>query len=412
MTHEQAASDNLFDMVKRYQQNMPPEFTPLTKFDNAKELVFTLTDSGYKVATAGNRAAGRSATAQLLHASEFAYWANAEENIEGIMQAVSDAAGTEIIIESTANGSGDTYHKMWEAAVRGENDFIPVFIPWFWQPEYTSNDDVKLTEEDHIYGKAFGVSVPHLKWRRKKIANMGNNENSFKHEYPASPEEAFESSNEDQLIGIKSVRYAMQSTDVKPNGRVILGVDPARFGTDYTAFCIRRGRVVLDIVKVFQQDTMSVAGRTIQLMKQHKADAVFIDAVGIGAGVYDRIIELGHRNVHAVISGAKADDSDKYFNKRAEMWVRMRDWINAPLGAKLPNDDRLAQELTSWRYSYDSSGRIKLERKDDLKARGVHSPDLADALSFTFAEDYAPVEVYDKASGWLGGHTGDAVAGY
>jgi hypothetical protein len=243
---------------------------------------------------------------------------------------------------------------------------------------------------------------------------MGGDELRFKREYPNTPEEAFETSGEDILIPITKVRLAMQRKEVKPNNYVVMGVDPARFGTDYTAICVREGRKVHKIYKYHQQDTMQVAGMVRRLMLDWKPDHIMVDTVGIGAGVYDRLIELGHRNVHSVVAGARAEDDSRYVNKRAEMWGRIRDWLDDKLGVSLPESDELAGELCGLRYSYDSNGRIKLERKDDLKARGEHSPDMADALALTFAEIFEPKSVNDER-GYLfgrGNAVSDNVAGY
>ena len=415
MTHKQEATDNLFEIVKRYHGQMPEIFTPPTKFDNAKEMLFTATDSGYKVATAGGKGSGRSSTIQQLHLSELAYYPSGDDVAMGMMQAVPEMDNTEIIIESTAAGTGNFYHEMWQQATKGQSDFIPVFIPWFWQDEYTIHDDsVVLDGSDYDIGNAFGITSAHLKWRKKKIANMGGDELRFKREYPNTPEEAFETSGEDILIPITKVRLAMQRKEVRPNNYVVMGVDPARFGTDYTAICIREGRKVHKIYKYHQQDTMQVAGMVRRLMLDWKPDHIMVDTVGIGAGVYDRLIELGHRNVHSVVAGARAEDDSRYVNKRAEMWGRIRDWLDDKLGVSLPESDELAGELCGLRYSYDSNGRIKLERKDDLKARGEHSPDMADALALTFAEIFEPKPANDER-GYLfgrGNAVSDNVAGY
>lgn len=415
MTHQQQATDNLFEMVKRYHQLMPEFYRPPTAFDNAKELTFTATDSGYKVATAGNRGSGRSSTIQQLHLSEVAFYPSDEAAI-GMLEAVPDEIGSEVIVESTANGTDNLYYRMWKQASRGESDYLAVFLPWFWQDEYTINDDsVKLEEEDYEIGKAFGIDIPHLKWRKKKIANMGGDVLKFKREYPNTPEEAFETSTDDVLIQAAKVRLAMRNEETRPNGYICLGVDPARFGGDMTAIVVRQGRKVHKIYKYAQQDTMQVAGLVRRVMSDWKPKYVFVDTVGIGAGVYDRLIELGHRNVLPVVAGAKAEEFDRYVNKRAEMWARMRDWLDDEMGVSLPDSDELAQELTGLRYSYDSNGRIKLERKDDLKARGEHSPDMADALALTFAQLFEAAPVDDERGSFFGGGgawAGDTTAGY
>lgn len=136
LTHALDATNNLFKMAQRFYQNTPNLVQPDISTNNSKELIFGRLDSGYKLGTAENKAVGRSSTIQLFHGSEIAFWANAHEHTKGILQAVPDATGTEIILESTANGVGNYFHQMWQKAEGGMSDFIAIFVPWFWQDEY------------------------------------------------------------------------------------------------------------------------------------------------------------------------------------------------------------------------------------------------------------------------------------
>ncbi len=111
LTHEQDATDNLFGMVDRYHSNCPDQFRPHTGAANAKELYFDKLDSGYAVGTAGAKAVGRSQTIQFFHGSEVAFWPNAPGHFAGVVQAVPDLPGAEVILESTANGVGGEYHE-------------------------------------------------------------------------------------------------------------------------------------------------------------------------------------------------------------------------------------------------------------------------------------------------------------
>src|SRR5262249_59037905 len=97
-------------------------------------------DSGYKVGTAGTKAVGRSSTIQLFHGSEVAFWPFADTHAAGILQAVPNEDNTEIILESTANGIGNFFHQAWRDAEAGKNDYIAIFVPWFWQEEYRRSD--------------------------------------------------------------------------------------------------------------------------------------------------------------------------------------------------------------------------------------------------------------------------------
>ncbi|MCP3663428.1 MAG: hypothetical protein GY696_13205, partial [Gammaproteobacteria bacterium] len=114
---------------------------------------------------------------------------------------------------------------------------------------------------------------------------------------------------------------------------------------------------------------------------------MFIDVGGLGAGVYDRLDEMGYGSrIVAVNFGGTPFDEERYVNKRAEMWGEMKDWLDDERGVDIPDDDALHADLTGPSYDYDSTSRIKLESKEAMRKRGVRSPDLGDGLALTFAE--------------------------
>lgn len=389
LTHEQAATDNLFGMTQRYLENYPEPLKPELGASNAKEMVFSGLGSGYRVATAGNKAAGRSATAQYMHASEVAYWPNAKGHMSGIVQTIPMEPGTEIIVESTANGIGNVFHDLWNSY-----SWQSIFVPWFWQREYRIDSirGVRLSDEDRAYGEIYELDEQQIAWRRYKINEMGD-DRLFMREYPSTPAEAFSVSDDQSLIDSGIVAAARKSK-AQPHGAKILGVDPARFGDDRTAVVIRQGRCAEIVELIGKQDTMEVAGAVVKSMQKYSPQAVFVDMTGLGAGVVDRLRELGHANiVHGIGFGAKPIDQQKYVNKRAEMWGLMAKWLNEP-PVQIPDDDEMEIDLCGLHYSYDSLGRLKLERKEDAKKRGLKSPDVGDALALTFAMPVGESEIF------------------
>lgn len=198
LTHEIKATKNLFEMAFRFHENTPSFLKPKLSASNANEIEFKELDSSYAVGTAGNKAVGRSATIQCFHGSEVAFWPNAEDHALGILQAIADEPGTEIWLESTANGRANYFYTEWQKAEAGLTDFIPIFVPWFWDEGYIAEWQVdwKLTETEEYYHKSIGIDLPHLAWRRKKVAEMDTagkrGQDAFKQEYPATAEEAFD----------------------------------------------------------------------------------------------------------------------------------------------------------------------------------------------------------------------------
>ncbi len=163
----------------------------------------------------------------------------------------------------------------------------------------------------------------------------------------------------------------------------VLGVDVARFGSDRSVIQPRQGKVAF-VPHVFRKlDTMQLAGQVAMVISKWEPDATFVDVTGVGAGVVDRLKQLKF-NVVGVDFGESATKSEAFFNKRTEMWWNLALWVKS--GVCLPDDQSLVRELTAPTYSFTPDNRIKLETKDEMRERGLDSPDLGDALALTFAQ--------------------------
>ena len=175
---------------------------------------------------------------------------------------------------------------------------------------------------------------------------------------------------------------------------LIIGVDVARYGDDETVLVVRKGRDARSTpaIRLRGLDTMQVAARVVELAQSLRADAVFIDGGGVGGGVVDRCRQL-RLGVHDIQFGAKADRSDfvtegeRYANKRAEIWGAMRAWL---VTGALEESQDLRDQLVGPTYTFNGKDEIQLERKADMRARGVASPDWADALALTFSYPVVP----------------------
>lgn len=197
LTHEAEATFTLFQITKRYHELNEARvgrfiLKPSTDVDSQNRLYFGKLDSGYKVGTAGNKSVGRGSTIHLLHGSEVAFWPNADEHLKGILQAVPLEHGTEVILESTANGVGGVFYDYVMEARAGKGDFRLVFIPWFWQSEYAKSVPAgfERTKEEEGLVKLYGLTDEQLVWRRDKIYELKSLD-SFKQEYPCNIDEAF-----------------------------------------------------------------------------------------------------------------------------------------------------------------------------------------------------------------------------
>ena len=392
VAHEQKATDNLFSMVKRYHENNPIPIS--TGATNAKELIFDALDSGYKLATAGTKDVGRSNTAQLLHGSEFAFWDNAAMHLAGIGNTIGDIPGTEIILESTANGLGNQFHTMWQQAERGVGDYIAIFVPWYWQPEYRTpvRKDFELSSDDREYMLAYELDMEQMQWRANKIASYGaGHEWLFDQEYPATAALAFKTSTQNPLISPNLVSKAANNDYRERSGPLIIGCDPAGDGDgphDRTAIAFRQGRTCFRLEWMPpDKNTMQIAGRLAEIWNTFQPDAIIVDKGGLGAGIVDRLTEM-NVPVIGINNAERARNNEVYENRRAEMWWLMQAWF-ADAPCRIPNDAALIADICAPQPDVHSSGRKLLESKKNMAKRGIRSPDGGDALALTFAEPVA-----------------------
>jgi hypothetical protein len=394
LTHETDATTNLFEITKHYIDNLPPKLCPKPDTSAANKLYFNAFKSGYAVGTAGNKTTGRSLTIQLLHASECGYWPNAEEHAKGVLNSVARAQGTEIIFESTANGIGNYFHSIWLSALKGESEYIPIFVPWYWQDDYRAPIRKRDWNDEEItllqaYGED-GLTEEHLAWRRLKIGESGNDPeagvNHFRSEYPFNWEESFRSAIQDVYINSTLVARA-RATKVTDCDDIalIIGVDPAIGDNDGTAIIRRRGRRCYKLDKWKNHNTMETVGRLCNIIDEEHPYKVYVDVIGIGAGIVDRMHERGYWMVEGINVSNRAAERSKFHNKRAELWSKAKRWLDGESPVELPDSDILHGELCNVGYKTDSSGRLQMESKEDIKGRGLPSPDCADSFCLTFS---------------------------
>lgn len=390
LTHALDATQNLYKMAQRFYENTPTIVRPEVTTSNSKELIFGRLDSGYKLGTAENKSVGRSATIQLLHGSEVGFWNNAEEHAKGILQAVPNAPGTEVILESTANGVGNYFHQLWQKAEAGQSEYIAIFVPWYWQDEYRIpiTDGFDLTSEEVEIALQYKLCHDQINWRRQKISELSINgtdgEKAFKQEYPCNSTEAFQLTGEDSYIQSDLVMRC-RKTVAEKYGRLLLGVDPARFGDDRSCIIRRKGRVAYGKESYSKKDTMELTGIVHNIILTEQPYKVFVDVGGLGAGIVDRLKELGHASIVVPVnSGSTPLDGRRYYNKRSEMWGELKAWLQEQ-PCQIPDEDSLHADLCGIRYTVDSNSRLVMEKKSDMKKRGIRSPDEADALALTFA---------------------------
>jgi hypothetical protein len=202
----------------------------------------------------------------------------------------------------------------------------------------------------------------------------------------------FPSADDDTVIPMELIRAAMgRDVSLTPSAPILWGLDVARFGGDNSALCVRQGNTVLEVITFPSMDLMQLCGavknKYDDAIALERPSEILIDVIGLGSGVVDRLAEqnLPVRGVNV----AEAPSTKKnYLNLRAELWFAIKDWL-AQRDCRLPINDELASELAAPLYKYTSTGKIKIESKDEMRKRGVKSPDKADALALTMASSAA-----------------------
>ena len=202
----------------------------------------------------------------------------------------------------------------------------------------------------------------------------------------------FPSSEDDTVIPMGLIRAAIdRDVSLTASAPVIWGLDVARFGGDNSALCVRQGNTVFEITSFSSMDLMQLCGviknRYDEATVLDRPQEILVDVIGIGAGVVDRLREQ-NLPVRGVNVSESSSAKKNYLNLRAELWFAIKDWL-AQRDCRLPIDDELASELAAPLYKYTSTGKIKIESKDEMRKRGIKSPDKADALALTMASSAA-----------------------
>ena len=241
-------------------------------------------------------------------------------------------------------------------------------------------------DDDTIVRKVNYYDNPYCPDNMKKLAQKMKRQNyeEYLHIWEGEPRSVAGN----HLIAREDVYRALDGkvTNINTLVPLIVGVDVARFGDDKTAVCFRQGRQVLEFRTFQHLDVVQVAHMVSGIIAEFNPSKVCIDVGGLGAGVYDVLVSEGFlQYVLPVNFGEKAENPERYVNRRAEMWARILDWLKSDVPVCLPKYDGLVEDLTTPIKMFDALGRLQLEPKADIKKRIGRSTDVADALALTFA---------------------------
>lgn len=403
LSHAMDTTKILFLNTRRFYDNCMPQFKPATRAASEKELAFSGLDSTFFVGTAGAKETGRGGTIQYFHGSEVAFWPAAETHFAGVMQSIPTGVyskGTEIILESTANGPAGKFYELCMEAQKSEGEYRLIFTPWYWQEDYRSvpptgwdwkeQDDYEM---NRCPAERYDLDQEQIYWMHLKRKEL-TWDWLFKQEYPTTVDEAFQTHGEASLIPIHIIEEALPLRDLvwDENEPRIASLDPAGASgnADRSGIGHRQGRIFENLEYMRGKNTMQLAKIAEKYIEEWKIDRMFIDVQGMGVGVYDRMREDGYKKTVRACNFASGsedmnpDGTKKYERMRDQCWGRMLEWfLNGPV--QIPNLAELRADLTAPGYDRDK-GRLKLESKRDMRKRGIKSPDGGDVLAMTFTE--------------------------
>jgi hypothetical protein len=444
LSHEMDSTNKLFAMVELMQKHN--DFAPEVGTDNAKQLEFKKRGSSYFVATAGPKAGGRGGNTSFFHGSEVSRWTNPDEHFAASVDAVPETRGvwgvlyrrpenplpfelkhpeviegwvqapSEIWLETTSAGPTGRFHKDYRDAMAGKSDYRHVFVPWNVQTEYTRDGEFDPGEDPEEeggvseleYQRSFRLTDGQMLWRRARIQKLGSL-GKFRQEYPLSIDEAFSTGDHpDSFIKGRDILLARTREMEDPDAPLILGVDPASAGGDRFAIAWRRGDKCLKIRYRHKLSHEAAVAWITSVIDEYRPSRVNIDRGNIGANIITTVRSMSPDYALLVrgidfgsTSQAKEANPKRSgpVNRRAEIYGRMRDWLKE---ASIPDEHDLSEDLAAPRIKYRPNNDWLLESKSDMKARGVRSPDLGDALALTFAsqEYFAEWSKPDKTVGF------------
>lgn len=309
------------------------------------------------------------------------------ENNTEAFAGLHNAGSSAVVIFDEASGIPD---KIWEVAEGSQTDGEPFWFA-FGNPTQNSGRFYECWNKFRKRWKGITVDSREVRISNKELIqewadDYGDDSDFFKVRVLGE----FPSAGDKQFISTGKVVQAMERTN-EGDTPVIIGVDIARYGDDETVIVVREGRKI-DKSLIFRYkgaDLMQTVGNITEKIEKYNPEAVFVDDGGLGGGVVDRLKQLGY-NVYGINFANRANDEQKYGNKRAEMWGNMKEWVEI---GDLPNSDDIRADLTAPEYKFDAKNRLLLESKDDMKKRGLRSPDIGDAIALTFAMKVASRDI-------------------
>jgi len=352
--------DVLFAEIAKWHRELPPFLRDLLELNT--ERVFVKSDPESSFAVARTARPERPEALQGFHANTLVFFVEEASAIEDVIFEVAGGAlsseGSWVFLFGNPTRTSGYFHRSFHAnRDQWRTYHIPCQISSRVSEDYPKQIAAEYGEQSNVY----------------RVRVLG--------EFPLS--------DDNSVISLGLIEAAV-NREVSPNDMAIVwGLDVARFGDDTTALAKRRGNVLLEpVVEWKKLDLMQTTGVIMKLWHEtppeNRPAAINVDVIGLGAGVVDRLRELGLPVRGVNVGEAAATSPERFMRLRDELWWKARDWFDSR-SVVIPEDDALISELVGPTYKLESSGKIKIESKDDMKKRGIKSPNKADAFCLTFA---------------------------
>jgi len=345
VAHDDPATTNLFRMNKRFYDNLPDGIKPMQTTSNAREIIFDNPtkdkdektrhkglDSTIKCVPATGSSVGRSDTLTNIHASEVAFWRDMDTTFTALLQAVPNQPNTSVIVETTPNGY-NSFKTFWDNAVKGENGFLPLFFPWYEDPDYQMpcEDGTEWTDEELELQKSYSLTNEQLKWRRWCIAaNFNGDAEMFKQEYPSCPEEAFLSSGNPYFDNAKIINRINQLTEAPERASFVYGEDSG-------------GKPIDESLEPDKNGTISIYERP----KERRPYVIGGDTAGDGSDRFTLYV-LDNTTGEQVASLLYDGTSELYYAQQA--YCLGKYYNNALIGIEINFSTYPEKKLEEWQY--------------------------------------------------------------
>jgi len=382
ISHEKDATKRLFAKVKYYIDNL--EVKPDLKYDTKSDIFFQKRNSNYYIGTAGQKAFGRGDTIHRAHLSEFAFWQKPKEILTGLSESV--PMDGQIVIESTANGRGNDFYDMWQAAKEGESAYTPHFIPWFIDREYQLTkerlnllkikEDIrnvileeKLTDEEQSLVKQHNLTIEQIWWRRFKIWDLAD---TFQQEYPENDVDCFLQSGRPVFKIVKMI----EKIDLQTDKQYLGGIDGAEgvTGGDNHCFAIIDPNPPAKVVyEITSNEPIDVFCKKVAEMTGKYKIRLGVEKNGVGVAHVNKLKELGVSFSSWDTTGSsrpvliseleeayrKAELLETYLEAKNELMDMVYDEKNKPIHPTNKHDDRVFARGIAWQQRKQAEPSVR-----------------------------------------------------